>query len=411
MNALVSAVCEQLGWADGEALRARITRAVPEVASELGLAPEPSKWGLESRVVRAVVERCTVNETYFFRHAEQLQAACAELQRAFPEGALSVWSAACSTGEEAYSLSMQLLDAGVSPARLSVLGTDVSEAALAQAGKARYPEWSFRGVPARVRERCFVQAPREGAALSFEVIGGYRAPVRFLAHNLLSPPPVRQAHLIACRNVLIYLQPAAAYRALRHLESVLVPGGFLLLGTAEQHLAAALGLEQVLVGAVVLLRKRTLEAPPRPVAPVARALPQPAPTPPCAAPRQPEPPSSESAWRWLRAGLCAEARAQAEAAAAAQDAEAHLVLATLDEARGEPQLALEHLRRALYLDPRLIVAHAAQASLYQRLGRDKDASRARANALRHLRALDPDTILRAAAPVTARELKEALEAA
>lgn len=120
-------------------------------------------------------------------------------------------------------------------------------------------------------------------------------------------------------------------------------------------------------------------------------------------------PAIEAAWRALREGLQGEARALAEAAVAAHDAEAHLVLATLDDAAGDAQLALEHLRRALYLDPRLIIAHVSQAALYARLGREKDAGRARANALRHLGALDPGTILRAAAPVSVRELKAALE--
>lgn len=410
MNALASAVCELMGWSDGESLRARLSRVVPQVAAASGLPEAHLRSALDARLVRQVAEDCTVNETYFFRHGEQLVATCAEVRRAFPAEKLVAWSAACSTGEEPYSLAMQFLESGASPERLEVLGTDVCERALVQARTARYPEWSFRGVSLAVRERCFQAAQRGGMGPDiFEVHPRYRAKVRFAQHNLLAPPPLRQVHLISCRNALIYFHPAAVQAALRHFDSVLVPGGFLMLGTAEQHFAGPLGFEPLVRAGLVLLRKPFPEAAQHqtPVAEPALAPLTLAPAPP------PEPvlPSLEAAWRALRAGEDAEARALAEGAVASQDAEAHLLLATLDEAAGESARALEHLRRALYLDPRLIIAHVAQASLYQRLGREKDAGRARANALRQLSALAPETILRGLTPVTASELRDALEAA
>ncbi|MBE2253390.1 MAG: protein-glutamate O-methyltransferase CheR, partial [Myxococcus sp.] len=105
-----------------------------------------------------------------------------------------------------------------------------------------------------------------------------------------------------------------------------------------------------------------------------------------------------------------EARALAERAAELQVAEAHLVLATLEEAAGEGGRALEALRRALYLDPQLITAHVSQARLYTRVGRLRDAQRARANALRYLEPLDPETPMRMEPPTTAGALRAALEA-
>ncbi len=412
MNALASAVCELMGWSDGESLRARLARVAPQVAQALGLSEGHLHSAQDARLVREVAQRCAVNETYFFRHAEQLTATCAEVQRAFPEQKLVTWSAACSSGEEPYSLAMQFLESGLRPERLEVLGTDVCEPALVQARAARYPEWSFRGVSLAVRERCFLPAKRGGAGPDiFEVCPRYRAPVRFEHHNLLSAPPLRQAHLISCRNALIYLHPAAVQTALRHFESVLVPGGFLMLGTAEQHFAGTLRFEALVRGGLVLLRK-PLPAAAQPAAPVAApAVKVPVPTPSSPVPTPVALTSLEAAWQALRAGGEAKARALAEPAAAAQDAEAHLVLATLDEAAGDSSLALDHLRRAIYLDPGLITAHVAQASLYQRLGRERDAHRARANALRHLSTLAPETILRGMIPVTARELRDALEAA
>jgi chemotaxis methyl-accepting protein methylase len=437
MSALVAAVCDLMGWADGEALRARLARVAPEVATELGVTPE--HWNANHRFVREVAERATVNETYFFRHAEQLVATCAEVQHAFPAEKLSCWSAGCSTGEEPYSLAMQFFMSGLPADRLEVLGTDVSASALHHARTAKYPEWSFRGVPRVVREQCFTRVKDSATGVStFEVAERFRRPVSFASHNLLSPPPVRRAHLISCRNALIYLHPAAVQVVLRHLDSVLLPGGFLMLGSAEQHFAAALGFESVLRGGVVLLRKPSAEVEVRKVEVLKDEVTRPHPEPSasgslhlgaasaslrCLAQQQrwdgSAPPAGRgetasdpiaAAWTSLRAGDAANARSLAARAAADHHAEAHLILATLDEAAGDVPAALEHLRRALYLDPTFISAHVAQASLFRRLGRERDASRARANALRHLGALAPETLLCGIHPITARALRDALEA-
>ena len=412
MSALAAAVCDLMGWADGESLRARLARVAPEVATELGVTPD--QWNANHRFVREVAERATVNETYFFRHAEQLVATCNEVLHAFPAGTLSCWSAGCSTGEEPYSLAMQFFMSGLPADRLEVLGTDVSASALNHARTAKYPEWSFRGVPRVVREQCFTRLEDSSKGVStFEVGERFRRPVSFASHNLLSPPPVRRAHLISCRNALIYLHPAAVQVVLRHLDSVLVPGGFLMLGSAEQHFAAALGFESVLRGGVVLLRKPVaVREEPRAQVMVTRPQPEPSPT---GRGESPAPivcvrDRTAEAWGALRGGDAAQARTLAERAAAEHHAEAHLVLATLDEAAGDVPAALEHLRRAIYLDSSLVSAHAAQASLFRRLGRERDAGRARANALRHLGALAPDTLLCGIHPITARALRDALEA-
>lgn len=401
MNGLAEAVCSAMGWADGSSLRARLDRVVPEVSKALGVPA--ARWSSDPRFLELVAERCTVPETYFFRHQEQLARACAEVVRSFGEAPLKVWSAACATGEEAYSLSMQLVAAGAQAERFTVLGTDVSETSLARARDARYPEWSFRGVPLEVRRRNFVRA----APGRFSVAARFVAPVRFAHHNLLAPAPVTGVHLISCRNVLIYLRPEAADAVLRQLVSALAPEGLLLIGAAEQRLAVNLGLE-ALEGDGGLLRK---SAPGRAMPQAAaRAAPSPPPPPAPARPCAHEAPLVERAWRALRAGALGEARALAERAAELQVAEAHLVLATLEEAAGEGGRALEALRRALYLDPQLITAHVSQARLYTRVGRLRDAQRARANALRYLEPLDPETPMRMEPPTTAGALRAALEA-
>lgn len=397
-DALVTAVCALTGWADNPSLRERVARHAADVATARGLALATAVNDRD--FLQALIERCSVSETYFFRHREQLTAVCAEVQRTFPTERLVAWSAGCATGEEAWSLAMTLYDGGVSAERLHVVGTDVSEAALAHARAGRYGDWSFRGVPAALRERHFER--RDGASVVAEPIAHT---VHFTRHNLLAPPPVPRAHLVLCRNALIYFRKETARAVLDQLVSVLAPGGVLALGAAEQHLATDLPLHLVEVdGTVYFQAPRAATVTPLPTLPPEEATPprvvtQPAPTT-C---------EVEAAWTALRAGRVDEARALAATAASRQVAEAHLVLATLEVKSEDPGAALEHLRRALYLDPSLIVAHATQATLFERLGRAKEARRARANALRHLRALTPETVLRAATPVTARELQASLE--
>lgn len=405
LTPVAQALAAQLGWAEGEALWQRLPGAVGRAVAALGLdaaARDAHVWLANPAFVGAVAEESAVHETYFFRHAEQLQAAAALVLQRFPAGRLGVWSAGCATGEEAYSAVLALAAQGAAPGRLDVLGTDQSAAALAYARRAEFREWSFRGVSAAQRALGFDAGHR--------VLEQFRAPVRFEVHNLLTPPPVADQHLILCRNVLLYFRPDAAARALEQLSRALAPGGVLVLGASEQHLAAKLPLRPVPFDGFVLLErpKATPSSPSLPAASAPR---------PDAGPKRPPPPPAgapdplAAAWDALHAGAVGQARALALREAEAQRAEAHLVLAALCERDEDLPGALEQLRRALFLAPQLAVAHATQASLFARLGRERDAARARANALRHLSSLDADTPLRAGGWITVRALRAALEAA
>jgi len=145
-----------------------------------------------------------------------------------PGGPLRVWSAACSTGQEPYSVAMTLLDEGVRD--FSVLGTDLSREVLARAREGRYSQLEVnRGLPAPVLVRHF---SRSGTG--WEVAAAVRAHVEFRLHNLLDPPPRdRQFDVVFLRNVLIYFDAATRRDILTRVARVVRPGGFLVLGAAE----------------------------------------------------------------------------------------------------------------------------------------------------------------------------------
>ncbi len=190
--------------------------------------------------LNALVERITTHETYLFREQFQLDAFSRYVlpELAGRDGrrrALSVWSAGCSTGEEAYTCAILLRGSGLFDGwALRVVGTDISNRVLATARAGVYGESSFRTTPASQRARYFEQ--REGGA---RVIDTIRRMCSFHRVNLLNPAEydvVGAIDVIFCRNVLIYLTPAARHQIVEAFYDTLSPGGYLLLGHSENLL-------------------------------------------------------------------------------------------------------------------------------------------------------------------------------
>jgi chemotaxis protein methyltransferase CheR len=192
----------------------------------------------------AFVELMLVHETYFFRHPAQIELLCEHIlprldseRRQAGRGSLMAWTAACSTGEETWTMALVAArargDAGGGSVPLSVLGTDISGTAIAAARCGSYRRLhaldSFRAIP--------LWAVRHFAGLSegdvWQVPAHLRRDVSFLCHNLLDPPPLRDADLALCRNTLIYFDEAANRRVQANLAAALRPGGVLVLGPAD----------------------------------------------------------------------------------------------------------------------------------------------------------------------------------
>ncbi len=184
-----------------------------------------------------VVEAMTTNETYFFREIEQYTAIREKL---VPELQVSrqasrqmrFLSAACSTGQEAYSLIMLLLDMGLGNTKwnLSVLGTDISNPVLDRARAGRYQQIEVsRGLPSPALVRYF-----RHVGADWEIKEDVRGRAEFKLLDLRDVTSrVGPFDAIFCRNVLIYFDAATRKKILARLHSCLAPGGWLILGGAE----------------------------------------------------------------------------------------------------------------------------------------------------------------------------------
>jgi len=147
-----------------------------------------------------------------------------------PDAPLRVWVAACSTGEEAYSVAMLLqdyMDENHFDFRAQILATDIVESAIEIARAGAYNDSIVSDVPERYRR--FLT--REGSV--HQVTKPIREMIVFAAQNLIKDPPFSGMDLICCRNLLIYMRPELQKQVLTLLHGSLKPEGFLFLGSSE----------------------------------------------------------------------------------------------------------------------------------------------------------------------------------
>ena len=188
-----------------------------------------------TRLHTAVVDAMTTNETYWFRDAAQFQVLTDSLLPQAPTPRLRVWSAAASTGQEAYTVAICLQDAmraGRLDPRLGyeVLGTDISQTAVEEAQRASYcGVGAARGLSEEQRRRYFRE---RGGCL--ELLPPYRRDITFRRFNLLQPfDALGRFDVVFCRNVLIYFSQACKRDILVRMARALNPGGHLFLGSTE----------------------------------------------------------------------------------------------------------------------------------------------------------------------------------
>ncbi len=190
----------------------------------------------EERLIQATVEAMTVADTAFFRDGEVFDHIrdhlLPELAAARPNGRLSLWSAGCSTGQEAYSLAMLATQLRTQwPAlRTDIIGTDLSRKALEKAHAGVYTQFEVqRGLPIRMLLSNF---DKEGDM--WRASEPLRGAVRWRQLNLLDARrSVRPFDLILCRNVVGAFEPETRARVLDQIAQALAPDGYLLLGAAE----------------------------------------------------------------------------------------------------------------------------------------------------------------------------------
>lgn len=189
-----------------------------------------------------LVNALTVNETYFFRDAGQLNALYTYvlpqiIERRKSLRTLRIWSAGCASGEEPYSIAMILRDLlpDVDDWSITILGTDVNTEALDRARKATYSDWSFREERAKLlRPRFFRQRGKQ-----VELIPEVRRMVTFAWLNLAEDDyPAYKTNttfmdLILCRNVTIYFTQPVIHQVTERFHEALAEGGWLVVGHSE----------------------------------------------------------------------------------------------------------------------------------------------------------------------------------
>ena len=179
-----------------------------------------------------MIDALATNHTSFLREAEHftfLREQVVPWLKGRP--AVDIWSAACSTGEEVWTLAMVLNDA-MPGVRLQLVGTDISNRALATAAEARYSAERCASLPPQWISRFLVKEGRQAA--SYRVAPELRRQASFRRLNLTEPYTwPHQFPVIFCRNVMIYFDRPVQEAVVRRLTEFLEPGGYLFVGHAE----------------------------------------------------------------------------------------------------------------------------------------------------------------------------------
>ncbi|MGB3336885.1 MAG: protein-glutamate O-methyltransferase [Devosia sp.] len=203
-----------------------------------------------------LINAVTTNKTDFFREPEhfdlleeRLVPDLVELRRSERKPLLKIWSAASSTGAEAYTLAMVLADLAAQRQdfRFAILGTDISTSVLEQGVRAVYPTELVAPVPQGKQQRYLMHGRKPGARPEIRIVPELRRLVRFDRLNLMdqSYPFDHDVDVIFLRNVLIYFDKADQEKVILRLVSHLRPGGYLILGHSESMIGTAVTMRQV----------------------------------------------------------------------------------------------------------------------------------------------------------------------
>jgi chemotaxis protein methyltransferase CheR len=205
-----------------------------------------------------VVEAMTTNETSFFRDGHPFEALRQTilpelLQRRAAQKSLQIWSAACSTGQEAYSTVMLLNEhfPQLATWKTSVLGTDLSDDVLEKARQAKFSQIEVnRGLPATLLAKYF---RRDG--MHWQISSTVRDVVTFKKMNLIEAwPPLPTMDIVFLRNVLIYFAPETKRMILEKIRRVMAPQAVLFLGAAETTMGLDAAFERVTANGSVFYR-------------------------------------------------------------------------------------------------------------------------------------------------------------
>jgi chemotaxis protein methyltransferase CheR len=180
-----------------------------------------------------MIDALTTNFTSFFRETAHFDLLKKTIIPAARGNKIRIWSAACSTGEEPYSIAFCLHDAGFTTESAEVIGTDISQKVLSEASAAIYKDEDLKQMPVEDRRRYFLAGVGAKAGY-FKVKPQILHMVHFGPQNLIEPLKVQGLFdVIFCRNVMIYFNKATQQEVVSRLQTKLKPGGYLLIGHSE----------------------------------------------------------------------------------------------------------------------------------------------------------------------------------
>ncbi len=420
------------------------------------LSAPPSKTQLQ-----VLASHLTIGETYFFRDPQTLGAftetVLPELirSRRGRDQRLHIWSSACCSGEEPYTLAILLhrLLPDLQDWQVSIAATDINPQYLHKARAGNYGEWSFRNAPAWLKQRYF-QRTAEG---NYAIVPEIKKLVTFAHLNLVEddyPTPATHTNamdIILCRNVLMYFTRRQAEMVIRRLSRTLVEGGWLAVGPSEVSESLFPQFISVNFPGAILLRKCNVpvpcaikESPPRTgpaaltanwelqtrrkIAVQTRATPelltdaqalyqqgryaQVADTLLAfSGEHQMVPVALALLTRALaNQGRLADALTWCERWIAADktDPAGHYLHSMIVLEQGNPLRARASLQRAIYLDDGFVLAHFALGNLARRCGKSSEAAKHFSNAQHLLQACRADDVLPESDGLTAGRLAETL---
>lgn len=248
----------------------RIQRRASLGQKQLTLPDYAEKIKTADDELQALYRDLLIGVTGFFRDIEAFNVLgndvlIKEIANLEPDQDYRVWVCGCSTGEEAYSLGMLLLEQFESlakPVNLKVFATDVNREYINVASEGLYSADALEDVPAHLREKYF----NDMGGGTYKVCQALRKIIIFSEHNLLKNPPFTRMNLVSCRNLLIYLKADAQAPAVTAFNFALVSGGVLFLGASETLGALADDFEPIDKQLKIYrkIRESTLSVPARP---------------------------------------------------------------------------------------------------------------------------------------------------
>jgi chemotaxis protein methyltransferase CheR len=216
------------------------------------------KFNTNGNELARLFDAVTTNETYFFRESHQLTTLVDDvlpkiLNNNNGSKKLKVWSAACSTGEEPYTVSMMLMEKRLSPDSFEIHASDISEGVLASAKKGVYNSYSVRNIPDTYMKKYFAPVGQ-----SFNLNANVKSTVNFRKVNLIEDRNftlIKGIDVIFCRNVLIYFDTKAKQKVVSNLYNSLNTGGYLIIGSSESLHNITRAFRPSVINKVILYQK------------------------------------------------------------------------------------------------------------------------------------------------------------